>query len=347
MRILFLYTEMAGYMQSTIEGIVSKGHQVDAVVWRKGNLTSFVPEPIEGVVWHERDGFNYKDLISLISRNYSLIYVSGWQDKGYVLALMAARLRGVKTKVVCGFDDQWSGTYKQIIGASIMKFGLKSMLFDIAWVAGPRQYEFARRLGFSKKSIIFHLLSCDDSFFHHDDQIREVDKVNRFIYVGSFTHQKGFDVLLDAFQIYRTKYNGSWDLLCIGTNVEKFSVNSSCNVIFSDFADKRSVKAEMLKSRIFILPSRLDQWGVVVQEAAAVGLPLILSSGVGAGDVFLLDGYNGSLILDASAADLAREMHKLAGAGSDTLDLMGCRSIRRAAYSSVDMSVASFLSVVK
>lgn len=286
MKILFLYTEMAGYMQSTIEGLASNGCEVDVVVWRKKKLTSFEPDAIEGVTWHERDHFSVRDLVALIGRRYSLIYVSGWQDKGYALGLMVARLRGIRTKVVCGFDDQWSGTFKQMLGCLIMKVGLRSMLFDIAWVAGPRQYEFARRLGFSTHSIIFHLLSCDDSFFLADEELITVEKLNRFIYVGSFTHRKGFDVLLDAFQIYRTKFNGSWDLLCIGTNVENFSVNPACNVTLADFADKASVKAEMLKSRIFVLPSRQDQWGVVVHEAAAVGLPLILTSGVGAGDVF-------------------------------------------------------------
>ena len=61
---------------------------------------------------------------------------------------------------------------------------------------------------------------------------------------------------------------------------------------------------------VFALLSQRETWGVVVNEAAACGLPLVLSDRVGAAADLLQDGVNGSLVpagsIDAAADALVR-----------------------------------------
>jgi glycosyltransferase involved in cell wall biosynthesis len=61
---------------------------------------------------------------------------------------------------------------------------------------------------------------------------------------------------------------------------------------------------------VFALLSTHEPWGVVVNEAAASGLPLVLSDQVGAAYDLLRDGENGFLVpagdVDAAAAALRR-----------------------------------------
>src|SRR5205085_3068871 len=61
---------------------------------------------------------------------------------------------------------------------------------------------------------------------------------------------------------------------------------------------------------VFALLSWHEPWGVVVNEAAASGLPLVLSDRVGAARDLLRDGENGFLVpagdVDAAAAAITR-----------------------------------------
>jgi glycosyltransferase involved in cell wall biosynthesis len=62
---------------------------------------------------------------------------------------------------------------------------------------------------------------------------------------------------------------------------------------------------------VFALLSRREPWGVVVNEAAASGLPLVLSDRVGAGYDLLRDGENGFLVPVEDAGAAAAAFRKL------------------------------------
>ncbi len=67
---------------------------------------------------------------------------------------------------------------------------------------------------------------------------------------------------------------------------------------------------QYVEADVFALLSRHEPWGVVVNEAAASGLPLVLSDRVGAAHDLLVDGENGFVVpaddVDATAAALKR-----------------------------------------
>ena len=67
---------------------------------------------------------------------------------------------------------------------------------------------------------------------------------------------------------------------------------------------------QYVEADVFALLSRHEPWGVAVNEAAASGLPLVLSDRVGAAHDLLVDGKNGFVVpaddVDATAAALKR-----------------------------------------
>src|SRR5205823_1850540 len=76
---------------------------------------------------------------------------------------------------------------------------------------------------------------------------------------------------------------------------------------------------------VFALLSRHEPWGVVVNEAAASGLPLVLSEHVGAAADLLLDGENGFLVPADDAVAAADAIRRLA-ADPDLRRRLGDRS---------------------
>jgi glycosyltransferase involved in cell wall biosynthesis len=61
-----------------------------------------------------------------------------------------------------------------------------------------------------------------------------------------------------------------------------------------------------------VLISRVEQWGLVVNEALAAGLPVIASPAVGACDALVRNTVNGYLVEPGSSAGLAAAMQTLA-----------------------------------
>ncbi len=97
---------------------------------------------------------------------------------------------------------------------------------------------------------------------------------------------------------------------------------------------------------VFALLSRQETWGVVVNEAAASGLPLVLSERVGAAHDLLRDGDNGFLVPADDVAASAEALRKLA-ADPELRRRMGTRSRELVASWGYDPSVESFVEAVR
>ena len=78
----------------------------------------------------------------------------------------------------------------------------------------------------------------------------------------------------------------------------------------------------MHRSSCFVLPSAIDWYGVVVHEAAAAGLPLLVTDGVGAVAHLLQDGYNGWTVAGRDVRSVASGMTRMAALGPDRLQAM-------------------------
>ena len=78
----------------------------------------------------------------------------------------------------------------------------------------------------------------------------------------------------------------------------------------------------------FVHVSLAEQWGLVINEAAASGLPLVLSKTCGAAAELLEPGVNGLLVEPTDVEDIAQAMHRLMIATDVERDAMGRQSRR-------------------
>jgi glycosyltransferase involved in cell wall biosynthesis len=93
---------------------------------------------------------------------------------------------------------------------------------------------------------------------------------------------------------------------------------------------------------VFALLSRHEPWGVVVNEAAASGLPLVLSDRVGAAYDLLRDGENGFLVPANDPVAAADALRRLAG-DAGLRRRMGAQSRELVRAWDYDASVEAFL----
>ena len=135
--------------------------------------------------------------------------------------------------------------------------------------------------------------------------------------------EKGFDVLAAA---------------CQQANVRFEAVTGGLN---EDELARRYVDAD-----VFALLSRHEPWGVVVNEAAASGLPLVLSDRVGAAYDLLLPGENGFIVPSEDVRAAADALRRLA-ADADLRHRMGQRSRQLVRDWSYDASVDAFMAAVR
>jgi glycosyltransferase involved in cell wall biosynthesis len=76
-----------------------------------------------------------------------------------------------------------------------------------------------------------------------------------------------------------------------------------------------------------VLPSISENWGVVIQEAAVAGMPLICSSECGATVHYLMDGYNGYVIEAGNVESLKQALKRMAAASTEELARMSNASL--------------------
>ena len=115
--------------------------------------------------------------------------------------------------------------------------------------------------------------------------------------VGQFIYRKGFDILIEALKnikedigIYIVGGEPSNEYL---KQVDEYKLN---NIHFVGFKTKKELADYYLAADIFVLPTREDIWGLVINEAMASGLPIITTKKCIAGLEMIKDGYNGFLV---------------------------------------------------
>ena len=93
-------------------------------------------------------------------------------------------------------------------------------------------------------------------------------------------------------------------------SLERRAAELAVDVTFTGFVQGDALLECYAAADIFALVSRREPWGVVVNEAAAFGLPLVLTDRVGAAADLLVPGENGELVrsgdVEQQAAALAR-----------------------------------------
>jgi len=158
---------------------------------------------------------------------------------------------------------------------------------------------------------------CDlAQFFENRATFQGLKEEVRFLFCGQLISRKGVDVLLQAFD--RLVHKGyPVRLLLVGRRAEldqmltMVSTEAKNRISYEGFFDPKRLSEIYSQAHVFVLPSRYDGWGVVVNQALGAGLPVICTDAVGAGHDLVDDGVNGYRVPAGDAEELTGRMEDL------------------------------------
>ena len=140
-------------------------------------------------------------------------------------------------------------------------------------------------------------------------EILNIEYKNCCLYVGQMIYRKGIDILLEVAKCF----DGNTGFVLVGgaptedylgtTNDHKLT-----NVKFIDFLGKQDINMYYKAADIFVLPTREDIWGLVINEAMAFGLPIITTNKCIAGLELVKDDVNGYIIPSEDVNELKRKV---------------------------------------
>ena len=153
-----------------------------------------------------------------------------------------------------------------------------------------------------------------------------------FLFAGRLAPEKNVAGLLRSFVEYCAT-GGSWSLVLAGDGPlrnelreQARSAGVAGRVQFVGLKDSHELATLYTFARCFVLASVLEPWGLVVNEAMASGLPVIVSNRCGCADDLVEHGANGFIFDPAREDVLTARLHRVSTLNKIQLARMGERS---------------------
>ena len=247
---------------------------------------------------------------------YDLIVIGGYSTPTGILSIQYLKTK--KKSFVLSCD----GGMIKTEGNFIMKVKKHLISSASAWLStGKKTTEYLLHYGAKKESIFkypftslknYELtngnIKCDEKIRLKKELKIKEDKV--ILSVGQFIHRKGYDVLLKAMRgidksvgVYIVGGKPTEEYVALKV---KFDLT---NVHFLDFKSKEELKGYYQVADLFVLPTREDIWGLVINEAMANGLPVITTDKCLAGLELVTDCENGFIVPVETEEDLIEKIN--------------------------------------
>jgi glycosyltransferase involved in cell wall biosynthesis len=342
LRLAFLWAYWTGYIDATVQYLRSEHHVMVFRARQQGHVGSlngqyrFAEEsfgPVEAEL-------TYGAEIDVDALDHALhefepdgIIVLSWRRGAY--RQLMKRWARKSVRIAC-LDSQWRGhlgalrsrrafplLLKQWGGWALRRYFFHS-LFEGALLCGPknvdgqrgsaarqtRQMRFALKMGFHPDDICEGFAVCDWHKLAPGQHPASAREQKRFLFVGRYAPVKGVSILLEAYRLYSRHSPDPWPLIVAGDGPLKHLFSGVPGIQDIGFVQAQQLPGVLAQAACLVLPSVLEPWGVVIQEAVAAGLGVICTDECGAGDVFVQQDVNGFIVPTGSVDALAGAMRK-------------------------------------
>lgn len=209
-------------------------------------------------------------------------------------------------------------------------------LFSAGFVAGIRQQDYMVSLGVPAGVITQGYDVVDNLHFSLGADAARLDSAQQrlrlglpdqyFLVSSRLIEKKNLLRVFDAYGLYvQQQGSRAWDLVVVGDGPLKSlyeekiaALGLADQVLLTGYRGYQDLPAYYGLANAFILGSSSDQWGLVVNEAMAAGLPVLVSDRCGCSPDLVRPGVNGFVFDPFDVLALATFMARLSG---DEVDL--------------------------
>jgi 1,2-diacylglycerol 3-alpha-glucosyltransferase len=259
------------------------------------------------------------------------VAIAGWSHPGALAALLWCARRRVPAIVMSDSAeiDESRRSWREAIKRRIVA------LFSAGLVAGGPHRRYLAALGMENGLIRDGLDAVDNDHFAAGAIAARADaKALRaglglprpyFLASCRFVAKKNLFALLAAYRRYRAMVGSSaWDLVLVGDGPLVAELRAAISghgletcVLLPGFRQYEELPRYYGLAGAFILPSTSEQWGLVVNEAMAAGLPVLVSTRCGCAEDLVRAGVNGYPFNPFNVTELSEVMQSVASANVD------------------------------
>lgn len=322
MDILILYAEIMPYNLPVWRLIRDKGYNIRVIQLGSKKLTPFEWHGEKGIevydisYWCDYDSFYDANFDS----NTKLVFVSEVMNLWYWKLARQYHKENKTRPIVLGSDAQWTGNKNNYIKKYAFRFTYNKV-FTHVLSAGLWQVVYALKIGFKRHQILTPLYCANNAQYYQVDINKKVKIYpRRFLFVGRLTPVKGIEQIVEAWDSIADKKG--WKLTMIGNGDLQELISNHKDIELLPFMSQDEICKIMQDSGCALIPSLYEPWGLVIHEAAAAGLPIIVTRNCGATNQFVKDGVNGYLIDENSALSLKSAMERIMNLeGADLINM--------------------------
>jgi 1,2-diacylglycerol 3-alpha-glucosyltransferase len=237
-----------------------------------------------------------------------VVFIPGWSSASAFVALRWCVRRGVPAVAMCE-STAWDEA--RFARKEFLKRKLVS-LFSAALVGGNPHRDYLVGLGMPTENIFLGYDAVENDHFARNgeavrargEEVRSRHGLpeNYFLASARFIPKKNLSFLLEAYAHYRKKASDSipWSLVLLGDGPLRGALENRIgelqlrgHVLLPGFRQYADLPAYYALARVLVHASTTEQWGLVVNEAMASGLPVLVSNRSGCAADLVQEGVNG------------------------------------------------------
>lgn len=287
------------------------------VAWTTDKIQNFTPVYLKGKRVGTAEAICPGVIKYLSKKKYDVIVVGFFSSPTGMMEIEYMRMRQIPFVLSSdgGLIKNDAGIRHKIkqhfIGAANawLSTGMTTTKYLTYYGADPQRVYVYPFTSVKEKDILRHPLTVGEKQVYRDLLNMTEEKI--VLSVGQFIYRKGYDILLKACK----ELDASTGVYIVGGKPsdeylqlkEKFGLT---HVHFVSFLTKDKLADYYRAADLFVLPTREDIWGLVVNEAMAYGLPVITTDKCIAGLEMVMDGLNGWIVPVDNADELSYAIRK-------------------------------------